>query len=85
MPIYLRRTTCTYLEMYEQNLPLISLADLPQYVQDRDQSTAPLTCIQMRRPTKKRLRAGEARIRNSTCGTCGEAGDNACNCRRPRV
>ena len=30
MPIYLRRTT--YLEMYEQNLPSISLADPPQDV-----------------------------------------------------
>jgi len=81
MPIYLRRAT--YNEMYEQNLPPISLAGMD--IQDRDQSTAPLTHIQKGRPRKKRVRAGEARIRNSTCGTFGEAGHNARSCRRPHM
>ena len=76
MPIYLRHTT--YLR---QNLPPTSLADLPQDVQDGDQSTAPLTRIQKGRRGKQRLPAGEARIRNSTCGTCGEAR----SCRRPHM
>jgi len=45
MPIYLRRAT-----YIEQNLPPISLADMD--IQDGDQSTAPLTCIQEGRPRK---------------------------------
>jgi len=81
MPIYRRRAT--YIEVYEQNLPPISLADMD--IQDGDQSTAPLTRVQKGRPRKQRVRAGEARIRNSTCGTCGEAGHNARSCRRPHM
>ena len=60
MPIYLRRST--YFEMYEQNLDLISLANL---VQDGDQNTAPITRIHNGRPRKQSLHAGETRIRNS--------------------
>jgi len=60
--------------MYEQNLNMD--------VQDGDQSTAPLT---QGRPRKQQVHAGEARIRNSTCGTCGEAGYNARSCRRPHM
>ena len=41
MPIYLRRTTC--LEMYQQNLLLISLADLQQDIQERGRSSAAIT------------------------------------------
>ena len=81
MPIYLRHTT--YLEMYEQNLPPISLADLQQDMQEGDRSSAPITLIQKGRPRKQRLHPAEARIRNSTCSTCGEAGHNARTCRRP--
>jgi len=39
MPIHLYRTI--YLEMYAQNLPLVSSADLD--IQEADQSTAPIT------------------------------------------
>ena len=46
MPIYLRRIT--YLEMYQPNLPPISLADLQQDIQERDRSSAPITWIQKR-------------------------------------
>jgi len=80
MPIYLRRAT--YIEMYEQNLPPISLADMD--IQDGNQSTAPLTRIQKGRPRKQRVRAGEVGI-PPVCGTCGEAGHNARSCRRPHM
>ena len=81
MPFYLCCTT--YLEMYEQNLLPIRLADLQQDMQEGDRSSAPITRIQKGRLRKQILRPAEARIGTSTYSTCGQAGNNARMCRRP--
>lgn len=89
MPQHFQRTT--YLQMYHQNLPPISLTDIQQVERHEEnnqennlpQSSAPVTRIQKGRPQKQRLRVGEPRIRNITCSTCGRVGHNARSCRNP--
>jgi len=75
MPIYLRRAT--YIEMYEQNFPPISLANMD--IQDGDHTVQHHLLVFRREDqesSESLLVKQEFRI-PPVCGTCGEAGHNA--------